>query len=82
MEEGLWAMGFGGALLIGGLCLLPFSDSRRQQQRRLCLLWGGSLLALGLLFACTPMPWGGPLLWGSGCLAAGMLAAHALLSPR
>ncbi len=80
-EDGLWAMGLGAALLLYGLCHPTAADGRPRRRRKLCGLCGGSLFVLGVLFVCTPQPFGGMVLWLWGGGAVSLLLAHEWLSP-
>ena len=83
MSEGLWGLTAGIALLTAGLLfLLSGKNGRRHRRARLCLLCGGCLFVLGVLFLCCPAARSGTLLgpWGGGTVA--LLGAHEWLSPR
>lgn len=82
MDGGVWGMAAGALLLLYGLCrLYPEGNGRRQRRARLCLLCGGCLFVLGVLFVCCPQRWGSAILWGWGGVSAFLLCAHEWLSP-
>lgn len=82
-DSGLWGMALGAALLLYGLCRLQTCTAGRPRRRvRLCLLGGGCLFVLGVLFVCCPQPWDALLihLWSGGTALA--LITHEWLSPE
>lgn len=81
-HDGLWAMGLGAALLLYGICRLAEAIGRRRRRCKLCALWGGGLFVLGVLFVCSPQPWGGVVLWIWGGVAVGALLFNEWLSPQ
>lgn len=77
MGSSLWAMGIGALLLLYGL-----KETAPARQRQACVIGGGCLFVLGVLFAANPQPWSHTVLWLFAGSTLVLLLFQRLFAPR